>query len=265
MSNVSRIFRVAGDVGHQVVIHPGGAALKGVSDGEVVTITDFASRFVGRTHGAGVPPGLWTNYAWATILDARGRRHEVQSDCLAPLPGRDYLSVPRVLLADLPETPLWEDDVVETYEGRIGTVSTVNYDVVGDRDSEEYRIRFDDGSVVGYHARALTLLERGDVWRFYNGEKPFFEDAVAEAGFYHLLSMVTTVHNHDENMATFGWDQAVAMLESGQADVIWHNRAVAVSDPGYRVSCYTVDDPEVGERCRLELLETIEAASTPAY
>lgn len=265
MSNVSRIFRVAGDVGHQVMLNPDGAALKGVSDGEVVTIKDFAARFEGRTDGLGIPPGLWRNYAWATILDARGRTHEVRSDCLTPLPGRDYLRLPRVLLADLPETPLWEDDVVETYEGRIGTVSRVNYDVVGDPDSQEYRIRFDEGSVVDYHARALTLLDRGDVWRFYNGEKPFFDDAVAEAMFYHRTSQVTAVHNREEDTASFDWNRAVAMLESGQADVIWHNWVVAVADPGYRVFCYSIDDPEVGERCRLELLDRIEAATALAY
>jgi hypothetical protein len=38
-----------------------------------------------------------------------------------------------------------------------------------------------------------------------------------------------------------------------------------MSDPGYAVSCYTIDDPEVGERCRLEFLDQLDSDAMPAY
>ncbi|PZU82834.1 MAG: hypothetical protein DI528_18560 [Shinella sp.] len=48
------------------------------------------------------------------------------SSDLHPLPGNDHVHLPRLLLADLPETPFWEYDVVETYKGRIGTISSID-------------------------------------------------------------------------------------------------------------------------------------------
>jgi hypothetical protein len=268
MSNVSRIFKIAGDIGGQAVVNLRGSQVKGLTDGELVTIVDFATRFEGRTAGVGVPPGLWRNYAWAEVRNSRGIVQYIHTSDLQPLPEHDVVHLPRVLVRELPDTQFWEDDIVEVFDGRRGCVSFIDFDAlerpVGDQ--PVYHVRMvGRQSNERFHARALDLVERGDVWRFYHGEPLEFGSAADEASFHHRISHVTSVANVAHDTMAFSWDQAVEALRTGDADMIWHNWAVPSADPGYSVNCYTIDDPEVGERCRLEFLELLDTTSTPAY
>ncbi|NTF23612.1 hypothetical protein G6L37_35145 [Agrobacterium rubi] len=267
MSNVNRIFKIAGDIGHEVVVNSRETPRKGLPNGEVVTIEDFLSLYEGRTVGIGVPPGLWRNHSWAMVRDARGVLHEISIHDLEPMPGAGQALVPRVLLEPLPDTPFWEDDLVETYQGRVGQVSTIDYENIarGDRDWAAYRVRYENGIEERLHARSLTLVERGNVWRFYNDESPVFETVLEEIKFYNRISHVTEVANVAEGMAMFHWDDALQLLKSGEIDVIWHDWDVASSDPGYRVSCYVIDEIEARDRCRQALIEEIDAVSMPSY
>lgn len=266
MSNIDRIFKLPGIIGDDVVLDLKDRKIKGVSDGETVTILRFLELHEGRTVGIGIPPGLWTNYAWAIVRDARGTEHEISTYDLLPAPGHDIVRVGRELIRELPDTPFWEDDVVEVFDGRRGYVSTIDYLEVEKPGSDRpvYQVRF-SGSSQSFHRRSLDLVERGNVWKFYHGEEMEFESAADEASFYHRISHATSVTNTAQGTSTFPWEQAVEVLRNGEADMIWHNWAVATSDPGYNVECYTIDDPEVGERCRMEFLEQLDADPTPAY
>jgi hypothetical protein len=266
MSNIDRIFKIPGNIGDDVVLDLKDRKIKGVSDGESVTILRFLELHEGRTDGIGVPPGLWTNYAWAIVGDARGAEHEISTYDLLPAPGREMVLVPRELVRDLPDTPFWEDDVVEVFDGRRGYVSTIDYLEVEKPGSDRpvYKVRFANYAE-NFHRRSLDLVERGNVWKFYHGEEMEFESAADEARFYHRISQATSVTNTAHGTSTFPWEQAVEILRNGDADMIWHNWAVAVADPGYDVECYVIDDPDVGERCRLEFLEQLDTASAPEY
>jgi hypothetical protein len=266
MSNINRIFRLAGNVGDTVMLDLQDRKLKGVSDGEPVTIVDFSERYEGRIDGAGVPPGLWKNYSYATIRDARGNEHDIHTSHLLPLPGRDYIGLPRQLVRDLPETPFWEEDLVEIFDGRKGVISAIDYyEVEKGSDRPVYRVRFPKlGSGEDFHARALDLVERGDVWRYHHGEEIDFESAADEATLHHRLSLVTSVVNRETRKFGFSWDEAVQALRNGDADFISHNWAVALEDPGYRVECYRIDDPVAGERCRNAFIEQIGMEDAPA-
>lgn len=265
MSNIDRIFNVAGAVGDKVAVNIE-RSVGGLKDGDVVTIEDFLSLYEGRTDGVGVPPGLWRNYSYAKIRDESGFLHEIHTSDLRPLPGNEVVALPRLLLADLPETSFWEDDVVETFQGRVGHVHVIDYydAASGKSCAGAYRVRFKEGDQEDYHEHGLELVERGNVWRFFNDEPLSFTHALEEARFYHRISHVTSVINTAEAKATFLWDDAVALLEAGEADVIWHNWAVATSDPGYRVECYVIDDPEVGERCRAALIDELAVSKAPS-
>lgn len=266
MSTIDRIFKLAGNVGDDVVLDLRGRRLRGIADGETVTIVDFHELHEGRATGIGVPPGLWKNYSYATIRDARGGEHEIHTSDLLPLPGRDYVELPRQLVRELPDTPFWEEDVVETYEGRRGHVFLIDYPEIENPTSDypAYRVRFPgSGADMHYHARALDLVERGNIWRYYHGADMEFSGVADEAAFYHRISQVTGIRSESTGLFSFTWDEAVQALRDGQADMIWHNWAVATSDPGYHVNCYVIEDPEVGERCRQALLEDIEAIAAP--
>lgn len=267
MSSITRLFKLAGKVGDQVVLDLQDRKLKDVSDGETVTIIDFAERYSGRTDGIGVPPGLWKNYSYATVRDARGNDHDIHSSHLLPLPGRDYVGLPRERVGDLPETPFWEWDLVEIYDGRKGMVSTIGYgDLEASPDEPAYWVTFPDtGNGEGFHAHALTLVERGDVWRHYHGEEIDFESAADEAALHHTLSLVTSVINRETRRFGFSWGEAVQALRNGEADVIVHNWTVITDDPGYNVQCYSIDDLAAGERCRTAFLEQIDMKDAPAY
>lgn len=267
MSNIARLFKLAGNVGDQVVLDLQGRDLKGVSDGETVTIIEFAERYSGRTDGIGVPPGLWKNYSYSTVRDARGNDHDIHSSHLLPLPGSDYIGLPRQLVGDLPETPFWEGDVVEVYDGRKGVVSVIDYGEI-DTESDEppYRVSFPaTGGGEGFHAHALSLIERGDVWRHYHGEEIDFESAADEATLHHTLSLVTSVANRETRSFGFSWGEAVQALRNGDADVIVHNWTVITDDPGRNVQCYSIDDAAAGERCRAAFLGQIDMQDAPAY
>jgi hypothetical protein len=267
MSNINRIFKLAGNVGDAVVLDLQDRKLKGVSDGETVTIVAFSERHEGRTVGVGVPPGLWKNYSYATVRDSRGGEHDVHTSHLQPVPGRDYVRLPRQHVRGLPDTPFWEDDIVEVYDGRRGTISTIDYDEFENAaERPVYSVSFSNsGSSERFHARSLDLVERGNVWRYHHGEEIDFENAAEEATLLHRLSLVTGVTNRDTGHGGFSWDEAVQALRNGEADVIWHNWAVALDDPGYKVECYTIDDPVAGERCRAAFLEVIGTEDAPAY
>ncbi len=268
MSNINRIFKLAGTVGDSVVLDLKDRKLRGVSDGETVTILDFSELYEGRTVGIGVPPGLWKNYSYATIRDERGGEHEIHTSHLLPLPGKDYVKVPRQFVRELPDTPFWEDDIIEVYDGRRGTISTIDYHdfVESSADHPVYSVRFSNsGYGERFHARSLDLVERGNVWRYHHGEEIDFENATEEATLHHRLSLVTGVANPDTRNFSFTWNEAVQALRNGEADMIWQDWAVAIEDPGYSVACYTMDDPVAGERCRTAFLAQIDMEDTPAY
>lgn len=267
MSNIDRIFKLAGGVGDAVVLDLQDRKLKGVSDGETVIIVDFSERYEGRTAGVGVPPGRWKNYSYASIRDARGNEHDIHTSNLLPRPGSEYVRLPRQLVRELPDTPFWEDDVVEVYDGRRGVVSTIDYDEFDNStDRPVYTVRFaNSGAGENFHARALDLVERGNVWRYHHGEEIDFENAAEEAILLHRMSLVTGVANRETGRLGFAWDEAVEALRNGEADVIWHDWNIAIEDPGYSVQCYTIDDPAAGERCRGAILAAIDKEATPAY
>lgn len=58
MSTLTRVFKIAGDIGDDVVVDPRGRRIKGLETGDVTTVLDFDSRFEGRSNGVGVPAGL---------------------------------------------------------------------------------------------------------------------------------------------------------------------------------------------------------------
>jgi hypothetical protein len=255
-------------VGDEVVLDLQGRRLKGVADGETVTITGFSELHQGRTHGVGVPPGLWRNYSYATFRDERGGEYEVPTSEMKPLPGREYVTLHRELIRELPNTYFWEDDEVEIYDGRRGRVSVIDYVAIENPDLDRPPFRVDLAR--GYenlHARAIDLIERGNVWRYYNGEALAFENALDEAAFYQKASLVTHAVNPDSGRSNFQWVEAVQALRDGRADAIWNwtHWNVVVADPGGWVGCFSIDDSEVGDRLRERLLEEIEAQAAPTY
>lgn len=265
MSNINRIFKLAGNVGDEVMLDLQERKIKGVSDGETVTIIGFEERYEGRTDGVGIPPGLWKNYSYATVRDSRGNMHDLHTSYLRPLPGNDFVKLPRELVRDLPDTAFWEDDVVEVYDGRRGVISSIAYSEIEEASERSaYCVIFDSGHREEFHGHALDLVERGNVWRYHHGEEIEFESPAEEATLHHTMSLVTLSINPDTDQFGFTWDEALRALQSGDADMIWCNWAVALEDPDEKVSCYVIDDPIVGERCRMGFLAQFGMEAAPA-
>jgi hypothetical protein len=190
------------------------------------------------------------------LSDARAERntegHDVVDDRLEN----------RTFIADLPVTRAWERDFIKfTFRGRsefeYGIVQSIEYDDVSSDRITTYRVqcvnkyRQVEGGTTYVRENMLEVVERGNVYRYFNGEPTFFLSLKDEAQFFIDLGHLQSIPFQQERSVTYSWDvdDAVAALETGEVDLL-------VGDDGpfaygrMRINVYKFNDRVLGERMR---------------
>lgn len=174
-------------------------------------------------------------------------------------------------ISDLPMLPFWEHDIVRDKTGRVQ---------MGDRDDGLLRIRNieyhnlsrkrDDGSPMPiYNIEApegnsgytwtdndhLELVERGNVWKWFNGERDKIKwpDLKAEAHFHKWLGACDEVRNPRTTYYTWELDDIRTGLRDNLIDAPSVSQGFFGAGPS--THCYRFHDRDLGERVRAEALK----------
>jgi hypothetical protein len=125
----------------------------------------------------------------------------------------------RVYIGDLPESRAWEQDFVKVdcsrfndHSDRYGIIQSIDYDFQY-ADGQKvikytYRMCDEAGNELGGSTYAdeseITIIKRGNVYKYYNGEPLQFKDLNEESYFFMLIGMTTEVRNPANQL--FSWD-----------------------------------------------------------
>jgi len=171
-------------------------------------------------------------------------------------------------LRDLPTPKFWEDDIVETADGRIAKVGVVRYGLLDDEEFPPYMLLKGDDLVVDkngvpeeFFSADLKLIERGNIFHFFNGNPCTFGSVEEEAHFHYHLGLVEHVSNPISGHFGFSHHQAIAALEAGTIDMIFVDACHPI-DGIHTCFCYRINDRELADRARKVNLAGLELAQT---
>ena len=190
-------------------------------------------------------------------------------------------------LRDLPETPFWEGDFVHAKQrGQLIVVTDANvFDSSGNVAKEHVDIdtfvvcridynwlgRFCNDGVTPYPAYSIsssmsggwstscredemTLVARGNVWKYYHGEPITFKDLKEEADFYRMIGKTKEVRNPKSMLYSWILEEALEAIKKGIAHGFTMGGSFFCTDQN-RISVLRFENEEVGKRVALATLE----------
>jgi len=241
-----------------------------------------------RIQSFGKEPGVYTNHAWLKldIVDSISNcfvELEDQEEYKRRYASWNYLEFNKKQkpLRPLPELKFWEGDIVlcplVTKNGNkfwnlneIMVVS-INYSYLNWTRNDgspmpEYDIGVvgHDGCTTAVNETDLTLVRRGNVWKYFNGEKPVFADLKEEVSFFHMLGHSDEVRNPATQLYKWTLSEALEAIREGTVDAFTGDygflgteeniRISAYRFRYVRISAYRFRDRELGERVRAATL-----------
>lgn len=223
---------------HPGVYHRRGAASVWLSDGRIV-------------------PGGWSiemvdkdeeKRRDIALRDADGVRHTEQ-----------------VRLGDLPDTKFWEQDRVcvrfpnsEWGEQKM-IISHIDYYYMHSCRCDGspfpfYGVRFMKGGQTSAEELWIELIERGNVWKYYNNQPLSFADLKEEADFFRLVGQTREVRNPKNDRYSWTKDEVLAAIRDGAV----HGFSLLGSGP--YLSAWRFNDELLGKRVAETTLEGFSIA-----
>lgn len=214
-------------------------------DGTEATVVGFGEAAYGRILNVRRAPGIYENRSWALIqLPDGGAVHKEFYSRLtlaneAEIARRTIPNHHRAekLLRPLPETAFYEGDLVRSTEranimpmidpktgmedDSLFVVTRVNYLAIKAKAMNGMNWPFYDLSneidaewSTPHHEEALTLVARGNVWKYYHQEPLVFFGGIAEeAKFFLLLGHYEEVLNPENGVCSWTKRQAMAAIQ----------------------------------------------------
>ena len=259
----SRVALV-GNVGDVLTVDLPGVSRRGspssFRDGDQVTLVGFESSFRGRTNQNGMRPGEYANYAWPIVRSGDGKEESISRLHVRPDPSAPSLTAARqdLWLAELPETPFWEDDVVAGRDGEHMTVNDISYEMIGQRprDGSEmariYACSLPGGGYSYFACDELTLVERGNVWKIAHSLEPSFTDVEDEASFNLKTGDYDFIRNPETDDYAWGEQAAMQAISNGSAHAFTGNGMLGGTSG--HISVVVFNDTDLGERVREHVL-----------
>lgn len=250
--------------------------------GQTGRIVGFAIQSVCRfKRHAKVAPGIYLNPAWP-LVEVQKNVHSICADCISlssdiwqerythsarSIPDSGKLYGARV--GDLPDTEIWEGDVVELRPEMkieqpedlpLGTIPDhpsgliacwMNFTRPGDVHESletEPHVRVSDRLLCiegsdGFPMSSLRRIQHGNVWRRAHDQPLIFHDLAEEAIFFYTIGEATDVKS---GRSEGGWDKQSGLqaIRAGRGHGLWRNRTPE------RISYNLVkyDDPFLGKR-----------------
>jgi len=136
---------------------------------------------------------------WFRIIDK-----ELENLRYIPLTKPDgTFRIEEVYLGDLPETKFWEHDKVRVLfpdgSEHDTVVTQIIYHLMHQYEKDGSPSKFyqveREGNNVSVGESSIELIERGNVWKFYNKQPLSFIDLKEEATFFHLIGQTEDVPN----------------------------------------------------------------------
>lgn len=226
-------------------------------NGVTGVITGFGTIVRERINNFGHKPGLYENKAWIYVT-AEGKLPFSISCCfIKPVKPEDCLATSEEkFLAELEETKFWEGDIISTAEYPRIKIVGVKYGWNKEGEPMLYDISDDFGC--GWYTSVredmATLIERGNVWKYYHNEPMTFKDIEEEANFYKLLGLYDEVRNPRNNKYSWSLEEILDAIKEGYVDALSvSNGFMGMSSP--HNSAIKFRNEDLGNRVRPVVLK----------
>lgn len=181
-----------------------------------------------------------------------------------------------IRLGDLPPTPFWEGDKVRVQgssnvtsiygafpsmdEPEFFTIVGIDYHHLHEKTNAgtpypAYRISDKLGG--GWHttatADAMELVERGNVWKYYNNQVPSFADLKDEASFFELVGQTEQVRNPANGLYSWTKGEVLEAIKNGQVHGFSAGNGFFGSGP--HINAKRFRNEELGKRVAKATLE----------
>ncbi len=213
-------------------------------------IVAFGHFYCGRMSQS-IPPGKYRSHSKVKVCFENGYQCVVSSECVCLSDRDEYVdriaessvlkeyscseSTMDIFLEDLPDTLFWEGDLV-FWRNVQCRIFRIHYEDLENRDGSEvkkplsYNIFIKETKKIEKVAEGeLSLVERGDVWKFYHKEPVSFDSLEEEIGFLRSIGRTREVKNPKNGKPDWSRKEIIEGMKSG----LIHN---------FRVFCGLLDD-----------------------
>jgi hypothetical protein len=229
--------------------------------GCVGVVTGFGEMEVHRIHYFGIEPGVYVDKNDVALdvdglkvnINAHNLRLEDKKEEKSRLDGFKLLEF---------RNSFWEYDIVSVkpekiehllgiIKGREMYVSYIRYPAMEQKKYDGspmpiYDVAFSDikGMLTSMDEADMTLVKRGNVWKYYHNEPLEFENLVEEIDFFHKMGHYKEVQN--PKTGTYSWELMDVLEAVKRGDVDCIKMAGSVNS----VFAFKMNDRELGERVR---------------
>lgn len=264
---------------------------KAPADGATGTIVKFREIAYARVGNYCKKPGIYENRCYCEVrMDtgetvSLGSHHyefpdddEVERRYAAIRTNPDDPRFAKKFIRELPETKLWEGDVVrvrsrgrvyDTEYGKPIVVRRIDYNCINSTRDDGSPYPFYDvsndlrgGWSMSFEEGELELIERGRVWKHFHGEPISFSGIEEESSFFMLLGHYDEIKNPATKNYAWSAEQVIAAIRAGDVDAFDVSTSflgVVLSEPIHHAIRF--DDREFGKRVGAEVIKNFEGAN----
>ena len=192
-------------------------------DDTVVEIVGFGDICYNLVYNFGLKPGRYINDSWAKIKLPDEKIISISSSMLTMIEKveRSHMTNEERYLGPLPDTDFVEEDEIE-FDNRKYIIGKVNYHYIGEVRTDGSPMPMYDitegencGHLIGRDHRKFKLISRGNVWKYYHGEKLSFDGIESKAKFFSSLGHTDEIKNPKTGYYTFNLEEALDALKTG--------------------------------------------------
>lgn len=242
--------------------------------GTEMTVSGFGEITNSRIQCYGREPGVYVNHCWVYLEGLSDAVYhgfmelKDTEEAKRRTAGWDWAAHrnQQKPIRPLPVMKFWEQDVVSVdwdkisehgsyWEGKEIAVERIEYNYLGQKRLDgspmpEYSVGpvGGGGGTVAINESIMTLVRRGNVWRYFNGEKPVFADLNEEASFFKMIGHCDEVRNPANSLYSWTLEEILKAI----ADDIVDGFSVGASmfSTKMRHSAIRFRDRDLGSRVR---------------
>lgn len=213
---------------------------KDVPDGTKGIVCGFIDSIIyeRRVRVLGTPPGVYHRKGAASVWLPDGRvipgdysiemvdKEEEKRRDATLRDEHGIIRTPQVRLGDLPETKFWEQDKVRVrfpYDHTVHdmTVCQIDYESMHSHRNDGspwpfYGVNFREGGQTNAEEAWIELIERGNVWKYYNNQSLSFADIKEEAMFFKSVGNAEEVRNPANGLYSWSLEEVLEAVKTGQ-------------------------------------------------
>lgn len=241
-------------------------------DGAVAEVLNFSEIHYGRFQNYyGKRPGVHSNNCWVALRFVANDKQQdrISTSHLKLVDEAEYerrLTLPHqepeTFIRDLPETALWESDVVEG-DGQRLVVVRISYDCLTHTTNNgapwpiyDCSNKLKGGWVRAFREDALTLVERGPVWLIAHDQPVEFESITEKAELFYRLGQTYEIKNPASGDYAWTKYEVLAALRNGT--IHGFEPSCRILSSGEYCGVIRFHDEELGRQVAAETLKYLE-------